>query len=117
MSMDNIRAKGIEVEFAGKKRNMVFIGKGMRYLQDKRGGFIKSLNDITGADGDINFDILTDVIYASLLANPEQLSTEQVLEAIDNMDLQALKKLMQIDLMNAVSWSYPDKKAGSEKNA
>lgn len=111
-NIDNISAKGASFEFAGKIRRMVFINKAVQYLKEKYGGFRKALGQIDDANGEIDFDVLTDVLAAGFMVNhDETLTPDLIRNELDDMLLLDTREICTVHLIAALTGTYPEPKA------
>jgi hypothetical protein len=117
-NFDNISAIGARFEFAGKERNMVFVNKAVRYLKEKHGGFQKAIKMIDDENGEMNIDILADIMYAGFMVNKdESLTREKIVDALDEMPYFEARKIATTHLVAAITGTYPAAKSSAEGSA
>jgi hypothetical protein len=117
-NIDNIGVKGAEFQFAGKVRKMVFINKAVRFLKEKHGGFQKSIKMIDDSQGEIDLDILADILFAGFMVNHDEALTIDVIKAaLDEMTFYQTRELATTHLVAAITGTYPEAKADDEKGS
>lgn len=111
----NISPKGAEFVFAGKKRKMLFINRAVKYVAEKHSGFQRAIRAMDDGDGDINYEILTDIVYAGFMVNKDdELTREIVADALDEMSFPETRELATTHLVAALTGSYPEAKGNPQ---
>ncbi len=119
MSLKDISPQGASFEFGGKIRKMVFINKAVQYLKEKHNGFIKAINKIDDENGEFDFDVLTDILYAGFMINKDpELTQEYIRSELDLWPIYKTKEFAGTHLFAAITGVYPEpeKKEGEGKN-
>jgi GH18 family chitinase len=111
---DNVIAKGAEFVFGGKKLRMIFTTKAVKYLKDCQGGYYKAINKMDDENGDVDFDVLADVLYAGFLINKDDSITKEFINAtLEEMPYFEVKAMAVKEIIAAATGSYPDAKQDS----
>lgn len=114
-NMDNIVPKGAELVFAGKKRKMVFINKAIKYLKEKYCGFKKAIEKIDDDNGDIDYDVFADILYAGFMVNKDDSLTVDFIKAeLDELSIFETREIATTHLVAALTGTYPAAKEGNE---
>ena len=109
---NNISAKGASFEFGGKVRKMIFINRAVVYLQEKHDGFMKAIQKIDDENNEIDYDILSDILYAGFMTNKDpELTVEFIRGTLDDMTLIETREMATTHLVAALTGSYPDSKS------
>lgn len=110
--------KGAEFFFAGKMRKMIFRNRGVIYLKEKHGGFIKAINAMDDINKEPDLDGIADVIYAGYLTKEKPLLTrEDILESLMDMTFAETRELTSKHVTAAILGYYPEPKKEVEATA
>jgi hypothetical protein len=114
--MENIAPAGAVVDFNGHPMRMLFINRAIKHLKETTGkSFRGILNAIDGPDGELDYEVLSQLVHAAMMINGQSKPTlDEVREWVDCKSLIETKRIATVDLIAAVNGSYPDAKAGSE---
>jgi hypothetical protein len=94
--------------FNGKKLDFVFVNKGIKYLKNKYGKFTAAIHKIDGEDGEIDLDVVGEIIYAGLMCNKDAPSIEQVTEWLDDQPIAKTIEIAKTKISEAMTATFPE---------
>jgi hypothetical protein len=97
-----------KLKIDGKEYNFVYSVGGVKYIKERHGKFTDAIMKIDGEDGEVNFDMVAEMIYAGLMGNDNAPSMDKVKDWMDKQPIATIMDIAKNKITIAITATFPD---------